>query len=593
MLSARIAINLAFIVCVVTHDPIVEISSGKLVGSSVEFSHKDVDDTSTLHVFKGIPYAEPPVGDLRFRPPRPKSRWDGVYNATYYRSICVQPLHPFIPSEGTQNEDCLFLNVYAPKTTSKRLPVMVWIHGGGLYIGSGSDYYYDGTALAAIGDVIVVSFNYRLGALGFLVTGDDHATGNYGLYDQIAALQWVQENIEAFGGDRDKVTIFGESAGSVSVEYLILSPLINGLFQRAIMQSGTASMDGFRGKDSSFHGVIAKGLGKLVGCEGDNSDELFRCLRAVPAQDFRNSGDPALGLIANITGLGTKLRSIPFPPVMDANLIVDNPVDVIRKREFTKENIDIMIGTMADEASMFLLEIMADMANESEIFMNRTVFEDTHPLFVAGPGGNNPAALDAIKLMYVEWENADSDGADYIDAFIQMGTDQYFTCPADLSARAHSQAGSKVYRYQMTHTPSKSMWRIKWMRAAHVDEIPFVFGWHFLLGEEWTMPMEEVDMSLKMIQYWTNFAKTGNPNMDCDGDTISEEDKQEVWPVFTVPGLAYKELSLKMENKRALKARECAMWNDFIPKLLKHTETGIVCTTSGDETSKYTERGNF
>ncbi|XP_070551695.1 putative inactive carboxylesterase 4 [Ptychodera flava] len=182
--------------CSCAEDPIVEIKSGKLVGKSEEFSHKDVDVQRTVQVFKGIPYAEPPVGDLRFRLPQPKAPWEGVHDASKGGSACSQPLTPLIPFKEPRNEDCLFLNVFKPVSETANLAVMVWIHGGGFSIGSATqDGLYDATALAAIGDVIVVSINYRLGMFGFFATGDEHAPGNYGLHDQVAALKWVKENI--------------------------------------------------------------------------------------------------------------------------------------------------------------------------------------------------------------------------------------------------------------------------------------------------------------------------------------------------------------------------------------------------------------
>ncbi|XP_070549176.1 acetylcholinesterase-like [Ptychodera flava] len=586
MIYFTITLSLAFIALVTAGDPIVEISQGKLVGKAVEFSHKDVDVRRTVHVFKGIPYAEPPIGDLRFRPTKAKAAWDGVYDATYFRSICIQPAHPLFPVNGQQDEDCLFLNVYAPQLTSAKLPVMLFLHGGVFIVGSGT-YHYEGTALAAIGDVIVVCINYRLGPFGFFTTGDDNAAGNYAFYDQIAALQWVQENIEAFGGDPSKVTLLGESAGSISSEYLMMSPLTEGLFQRIIMQSATSTFVGFHGKAGDFHHKMAHGLGKLLGCDRETSEELVQCLRTVPAEDFRNATDPTLGLLAQFIGYGT-----PFPPVVDGTLVTVDPVDFIREKMLKKRNLDIMIGSTADEGSVYLLTVRPSALNESTVSMNRSVYETAYPMFLPGPLRNNPAVLDAVKLMYVNWEEADNDEADYLDAFFQMGTDHGFTCPADVSARSYSQAGANVYLYIMTHVPARSIWRLKWMRAAHAEDLPLLFGWHFSFWEDWTMPPEDVEMSLKVMKYWTNFAKTGNPNQCCDDAEVSEEDKPEAWPLFKVPGLAYKELSLEMNTKYGLKARECAMWNDFIPKLLKHTDTNIVCSARDDETKKYTEEGN-
>ncbi|XP_070549118.1 fatty acyl-CoA hydrolase precursor, medium chain-like [Ptychodera flava] len=338
--------------CSSAEDPIVEVSSGRLAGKAVDFSHKDVNVTRTVHVFKGIPFVEPPVGDLRFRQPQAKQPWEEVYDATEYGPICIQPQNPTFPVRGTQSEDCLFLNVFSPETdTTAKLPVMVWIHGGGLSGGSGSGDYHDGTALAAIGDVIVVSFNYRLGVLGFFATGDSHAAGNYGFYDQIAALQWVQTNIAAFGGDPGKVTVFGESAGSTSIEYLLLSPLTDGLFHRAIMQSGTATMEWFVARPcGDVCKKVAHGLGKLVGCEKSTSEELVNCLRTVSAEDFRDPVDPMKGQIPEVTGLGEdELTTIAFPPYIDGHFLKEKPEDVIRDKTFPKKDINLIIGTMASE----------------------------------------------------------------------------------------------------------------------------------------------------------------------------------------------------------------------------------------------------
>ncbi|XP_070552104.1 carboxylesterase 1E-like [Ptychodera flava] len=223
-----IIIGLAFFGCVAADDPVVEVSSGRVAGTTVEFTHPDVAIQRTVNIFRGIPYAEPPVGELRFQPPQSKTPWEGVYNATEFRPTCIQPVNNLLPESEPQSEDCLFLNVYAPQTQSESLPVMVWIHGGAFLVGSGS--LYDSLPLSAIGNVIVVTINYRMGALGFFLTGDEHVTGNYALLDQIAALQWVQDNIAAFGGDANSVTIFGESAWAMSVDLLLFSPLSEGLF---------------------------------------------------------------------------------------------------------------------------------------------------------------------------------------------------------------------------------------------------------------------------------------------------------------------------------------------------------------------------
>ncbi|XP_070551024.1 cocaine esterase-like [Ptychodera flava] len=580
MSAVRIAVFVAFLLgSIAADDPIVEVKSGKVAGRVVEFAHEDVEVKRTVYVFRGIPFAEPPVDDLRFRAPEPKSPWEGVHDAKELGAACMQPPSPIFPLDGeSQSEDCLYLNIYAPQTGADKLPVMVWIHGGGLVIGSGGTGY-NGTALAAIGDVIVVTINYRLGPFGYLSTGDEHATGNYGFLDQVLALQWVQDNIAAFGGDANKVTIFGESAGAISVEYLMLSPMTNGLFTRAIMESGTSTMPAIFLSDKTKQSRLAHGFGRLSNCEKDTSEELVQCLRSVSAEDLKEAGNLQSGKLANITGISDLL--IPFPPVVDGNFLTASPEGLIRERSFPKRGTDIMIGTMADEGRGFLIVFFADKANDTEIFLNKTYYNEIFSTYLGSDKKSNPAVADAIKQIYVDWEDEDSDDTNYVESFSQTHGDMYLVCPADRSARAHFLAGSKVYLYQMTHIPS------------HGEEVPFVFGWHFDSAMNWTMPDDDVMMTLKIMKYWTNFAKTGNPNLS-DGDVeLTENEKQTEWPLFKVPGLEYKDLSLKMETKRALKAKECAFWNDFIPKLMKHTEATQPCSKEEEnEKLKYKEEEN-
>ncbi|NXJ61391.1 SASB hydrolase, partial [Rostratula benghalensis] len=205
----------------------------------------------SVNVFLGLPFAKPPVGPLRFSEPQPPEPWNSVRDATSYPPMCLQDkVQGQVFSDIITNrkekvvldvsEDCLYLNVYTPVSTEKqeKLPVFVWIHGGGLVFGAASSY--DGSALAAFDNVVVVTIQYRLGIVGYFSTGDKHAPGNWGYLDQVAALQWIQENIIHFGGDPGSVTIAGESAGGISVSALVLSPLAKGLFHKAISESGTA-----------------------------------------------------------------------------------------------------------------------------------------------------------------------------------------------------------------------------------------------------------------------------------------------------------------------------------------------------------------
>ncbi|XP_070551708.1 acetylcholinesterase-like [Ptychodera flava] len=481
-------------------------------------------------------------------------------------------MYNLLPESEPQSEDCLFLNVYAPQTQSGSLPVMVWIHGGGFLWGSGSSY--DSLPLSAIGNVIVVTINYRLGALGFFLTGDEHATGNYGLLDQIAALQWVQDNIAAFGGDVNKVTIFGESAGAISVDLLLFSPLAEGLFHRAIMQSGTATTPSIPLTDKALHNKIAHGLGKVLGCEKETSEELVKCLRTVQAEDFIDPSHPSTNIISD--AIGEQLEEGPFAPFVDGTVLPENPKDVVAEGRFSRTSIDLLMGANADEGTFVLAELLPHTVNQTIPTVSKSQFEEYLPYFLFGPAKSSPAAHDAVKLMYVDWAKEDSDDANYAEALSQMNGDEMFVCPTDLSARAYSEAGSKVYRYFMTHVPDSSFWPMPWSGAAHGEDIQFVFGYHFINFT--IMQQEEIDMTLQIMKYWTNFARTGNPNLPSN-----DESKDEEWALFTVPGLAYKDWSVGMETKYGHKTRECALWNDYIPSLIKRTENCNECTSAGQD----------
>lgn len=232
---------------------------------------------SNYYSFKGIPYAEPPVGDLRFRAPRRHSGWEGVRDGTVHGFNCPSSS----PLSGATNEDCLFLNVYSPNVIG-RSAVMVWIHGGGFTGGSGDSFIYGPDHFMGE-DVVVVTLNYRLGALGYLSTEDAHAPGNYGMKDIVLALQWLQQNILVFGGDPNNITIFGESAGGAAVHYLVLSPNAQGLFHKAISQSGSALNPWAFQQNPARH---AYQLARSLGITTTSNEEMIAALRNVDPNDI-------------------------------------------------------------------------------------------------------------------------------------------------------------------------------------------------------------------------------------------------------------------------------------------------------------------
>ncbi|XP_056880882.1 cocaine esterase-like [Takifugu flavidus] len=269
--------------------PEIHTKLGSLRGKYESVKGKDTG----VHAYLGVPFAKPPVGPaLRLAAPQPVEGWEGVRDATKQPLMCIQDLGlsiglletvGFIVDLPDISEDCLYLNVYTPanRPENAKLPVMVWIHGGGFVLGSAS--MYSGSALAAYQDVVVVVIQYRLGLLGFLSTGDEYMSGNIGLLDQIQALKWVQEHIHNFGGDPDLVTIFGESAGGVSVSLLLLSPLSEGLFHRAIAESGTAALQLLFQDDPQ---PALQMVANISGCSTESTEKTADCIKKLDMENI-------------------------------------------------------------------------------------------------------------------------------------------------------------------------------------------------------------------------------------------------------------------------------------------------------------------
>ena len=411
--------------------------------------------------FRDIPFAQPPVGDLRWRRPAPPAAWKGLRDATRFGLPCAQPdLGWNGVRETGSSEDCLDLNVWTPSASRKPgLPVMVWIHGGAFEGGSGVDPMFDGSALMRHG-VVVVTVNYRLGVLGFLTHPDldaespRHTSGDYGFYDQLSALHWVQRNIVRFGGDPRRVTIFGQSAGSASVGALMTSPLSKGLFHQSIMESGAPI-----GIGALQTTAQTEGAGRDWGSISD--------LRKLPAADviasWRKfaSADP-----------GKRVAR----PVVDGDVIPVSP--------------DVAFATGAVRK---MPSIIGNNARES-----------------LGPP--NPAALHAFGR-YADQAGAiyDKAAADPVegDGAAQLATDTSFRCPTVMTQAFRASAGNAVYAYQF----EQSLPGHEAMGAAHTFELPYVFGnlspSGFLGGA--FIPVDH-ELSKTMQAFWTNFAKTGDPN---------------------------------------------------------------------------------
>ncbi|XP_041457638.1 cholinesterase 1-like [Lytechinus variegatus] len=555
--SAFLHVTITLFSCVsgqAVGNPVITLNGGgKLEGITIPYSESQFLNLSkSIDAFLGVPFAHPPVGDRRFANPVPIDI-QGTYNATYSRAECPQ-LTPLTDLPGIEigrevNEDCLYLSIYTPSPKPTSLaPVFVWIHGGGYMIGGGSELIYQPLPMVALSNIIVVNVNYRLGAFGYFTSGDDVAKGNYGMLDQVMALQWVQDNIEAFGGDPRRVTIGGESAGGSSVNLLSLSTLTDDLFQQTIMQSGNALCPW--SWTTNEHGARAgRELAMSLGCPTEDSSTMVACLREVPQR--------------NLTDAMVTISSALSSPVVDGYFLLDTPLELINRRQFKVQ--PTLMGTNEDEGAGGALSLFPGTArSETPPLMNISFFRS----LIQSQTYNDATDIEvaAIENEYVDWSVADDPNGNQIDGFIRLSTDIDFACPTEYLARALESSGADVYRYEMTHDPSWSIYAgiPKWLGAAHAEDLQYVFTWGLnpapiaqIVGQS----DEEKALSVQFVRYWANFVISGNPNGPLDTGDYPE------WPRYTMPGQEYKKLSLDMANDRAMRASQCSLWRNFLPGL--------------------------
>ncbi|XP_022085471.1 cholinesterase 1-like isoform X1 [Acanthaster planci] len=549
--------------------PVVTTSQGRIVGTRLEFSPIDSALRRSVDAYLGIPYAEAPVGPLRFKPPVAKS-WSGELQATRLGNRCPQPLVPFgnYTLNGPFDEDCLFLDVFVPQSVPPDAAVLVYIHGGAYIVGAGVMMDLYPTAIASVGDVIAVTLNYRLGALGFLSTNDDVIPGNMGLLDQRLALEWVRDNIKAFGGDPARVAIFGESAGAGSIGVHMVSPGSGGLYRGAILESGDATAPWATASVSKAR-RLAFTFGKLVGCERQTSEELLECLQQVEGSDkfIENQQEKLLEEL----GEGP---SMIHAPIVDGEVIPADPNDLY-KQGAINDAVSI-IGALSDEGMLMLTPSFPNNTDEAP-FVDRDTFDAQAKFQLACVVSPEPIVADAAMMMYRNASCADMLNCDQIENLAQLLGDAMFVCSGVKTAKAFTKAGRKVYHYHMSHVPTTPMLGNKWTKATHGDDLIFVFGLPLVPSANWSFTEDEARMSIQTIKYWANLAKTGNPNLSSLDGQQGEEENLPEWPLFTLEELAYKDLSPSMGNGRGIKAKECILWNEFIPKLIQISEEAKKC----------------
>ncbi|XP_077742335.1 cocaine esterase-like isoform X1 [Canis aureus] len=527
--------------------PIRTTHTGQVRGSLVHVEGTDVG----VHTFLGIPFAKPPLGPLRFAPPEPPEPWSGVKDGTSHPAMCVQNittanavalklLNMTLPLTS-MSEDCLYLSIYTPAHASEgsNLPVSVWIHGGSLMIGMAS--MYDGSALVAFEDLVVVIIQYRLGVLGFFSTGDKHATGNWGYLDQVAALRWIQQNIAYFGGDPGCVTIFGGSAGGISVSLHVVSPMSQGLFHRAIMESGVALLPGLTVSSSD---EVTTRVAKLSGCGQVDSEALVGCLRSKSEKE--------------ILAISKHFKF--FPAVVDGTFLPRHPQELLAFADF--QPVPSIIGVNNNEFGWLLpltLNI-SDPKKEMDKEMVKATLQQMSSLMALPP--------EAGDLLIEEYIEDSADPQTIKAQFHEMMEDTIFVIPA-LQVANFQRSHAPVYFYEFQHQPSffKDI-KPPHVRADHGDELLFVFGTISWRGYV-KVTEEEKLLSRKIMKYWANFARNGNPN----GKDLP------LWPVFDQEE-QYLQLNTQPAVSRALKSHRLQFWMKTLPQKMqelmqaekKHTE---------------------
>lgn len=510
--------------------PVVATTSGRVEGR----------DERGIAVFRGIPYAAPPVGSLRFAPPAPPDAWDGVRPATRFGPIAPQTVLPgvlgelFAPSAPlVQGDDCLTLNVWSPGVGGARLPVFVWMHGGGFSVGSGADPAYDGSTFARDG-LVCVTLNYRLGAAGFLHVPGEGA-GTFGLLDQLAALQWVQDNIAAFGGDPGQVTIAGESAGAISVGLLLGAVGAKGLFRRAIAQSGAAH----HGLPVESARRIADELCTRLGVPTDDLEALRQVSSAaLLAAQHALSEEVVASHDVERFGLDVVSTAMAFQPVLGTYLLPGRGIDAVATG--AAADVDLLVGYTQDELKLvFALDpgLLGTAPGEEDLILD-AVFDMTFP----GRG------IEARRT----YEKS-RPGATASDLLAAVETDRMFRIPAIRLLDAHAPGSGATHAYRFSW-PSPV--RGGSLGACHGLDVPFV--WQTLddpvmrriAGDD--PPIELADA---MHAAWVGFVATGDPGTPA-----------RPWPRYDRQARAVMDFGAAVQVVREPDEQEVALWDGLLER---------------------------
>ncbi|WKY15850.1 hypothetical protein Q1695_000938 [Nippostrongylus brasiliensis] len=550
-----------------------------------------------LTQFVGIPFAEPPIGNLRFRKPKPKQPWRTPLNATILPNSCIQSYDTYFGefygatmwnANTPTSEDCLYMNIFVPGKIdpNKRLAVMVWVYGGGFWSGTSTLEVYDGRILPVEENVILVSMNYRVSMFGFLYLGRREAPGNMGLWDQQLALKWVHKNIDVFGGDPNRIVLFGESAGAASVNMHMLSARSTPYFQRAIIQSGAATAPwAIEPREVALARTIV--LYNAMKCgnmslQNPDYDKILDCFQRADADLIReNEWAPV-----------REFADFPWVPVVDGDFLVESAHTSLRQGNFKRTQ--LLAGSNFDESIYFIIYQLPNIFPVQEFFTKRDFVPDRSTWLKAISDLlprqmiKSQLALAAILHEY-EPANLPVRARDWMDSMEKMLGDYHFTCNVNEMALAHSKHGGDTYYYYFTHRATAQTWP-EWMGCVHGYEINFIFGEPF--NKQFNYTAEEQELSSRFMRYWANFARTGRvfcyvpvcsmENVtsfydECSCDPNKNEDgtyTADVWPKYNAQSMEYMNMTIESAYPSSRRTghgprrKQCAFWKAYLPNLM-------------------------
>ncbi|XP_055936157.1 neuroligin-4, X-linked-like isoform X3 [Argiope bruennichi] len=539
-----------------------------------------------VEVFQGIPYASAPIGSLRFMPPVTPPHWRGVKNADHLGPVCPQKLPDvsnetlalrkmpmgrlqyikrLLPYLKNQSEDCLYLNIYAPAVVGReptKLPVMVYIHGESYDWNSGNPY--DGSVLASFGGVVVVTINYRLGVLGFLPAFDGTARGNYGLMDQVAALHWIQENIAEFGGDANNVTLFGQGHGAACVNFLMISPMARGLFQRAIMQSGSAFSPWALARDAA---TFTRYLASVLDCPTRDNTALVDCIRQRSISDIMRV---QLDIPDYLTAFG---------PTIDGIVIPNEPAVLMKNYKDLFGQYDLLFGVTKIESyfrfSAHEEKFGIDSVRRDRIF--RTLVRNVFTFHLQ-------EIYLTILNEYTDWLHPEQHPLNIFETTVEALSDVLTVAPMLKAGNYHSMShASKTFFYVFDHQTEESDYSPR-MGCVSGEELNYIFGAplvsslsHFSTN----YTRSEYSLARAVMTYWSNFAKTGDPNAIFVDEDEEAEDRDSTryspvsWSQYDRLHQRYLLIGLKSKMRDHYHSHRLSFWLHLIPSLNRPGEGNL------------------